>query len=61
MRQFSGLAFRSPLHARVPRNLEERALKAMRSVARKVGTWGTTYHRLRAADGDAIPSTVSAT
>ena len=43
MRLFSGLAFCLPLHARAPQNLEGRALSAMRSVALKMGTWGTTY------------------
>ena len=38
MRQFSGLAFCSPLHARALQNLEGRALKAMRSVGRFRGT-----------------------
>ena len=42
MRCERGLAFRSPLHARALPNLEGRPLSAMRSVARKVGTWGTT-------------------
>ena len=41
MHLFSGLAFRSPLHARALQNLEGRALSAMRSVALKVGTTPT--------------------
>ena len=45
MHILSGLAFRSPLHARALPNLEGRALKAMRSVALKVGTWWTAYQR----------------
>ena len=39
----SGLAFRSPLHARALPNLQERAMKAMRSVGRFRGTLRTAY------------------
>ena len=39
----SGLAFRSPLHARALPNLQERALKAMRSVGRFRGTLDGSY------------------
>ena len=39
----SGLAFRSPLHARALPNLEGRALKAMRSVGLDSGTLDWTY------------------
>ena len=40
----SGLAFRSPLHARALPNLEGRALKAMRSVGQDSSTLRTSYH-----------------
>ena len=44
MRLFNGLAFRSPLHARALPNLQERALKAMRSVGLDSGTLDWTLH-----------------
>ena len=47
MRCERGLAFRSPLHARALPNLQERALKAMRSVGRFRGTLDTVYERER--------------
>ena len=43
MHIFSGLAFRSPLHPVVPRNLEGRALSAMRCFVPKEGTVRVVY------------------
>ena len=45
MRLFNGFALGSPLHARALPNLQERALKAMRSVALDSGTLWTAYRR----------------
>ena len=46
MRLFNGLAFRSLLHPRVPRNLRARPPRALRSVGLDSGTLWTAYSRV---------------
>ena len=46
MHLFSGLAFCSPLHPRVPRNLRARPPRALRSVGLDSSTLATPYRGL---------------